>query len=142
MHYAWRVYFPRNSRLILTDGAGSQSTSWSSDPDEFIARVRIREDDQGRLEIYSHFSGGSSRMSLGDKSLADLLRGRWDEVRVEQLGAGDVAAIDPGRPEVLLRLTLPETMRDGRDGSSTLTWSERHVPVLLNLQLGPTAPKP
>ena len=54
-----------------------------------------REVDQGRLEIYTHFSGGSSRMGFGEKSLADLLRGRWDEVRVEQLGAGDVAVTIP-----------------------------------------------
>lgn len=142
LHYAWRVYLPRNYRRILTDGSGSQSSGWSSEPDEFIARVRIREDNQGQLEHYYHFSGGSSRMSFGHKSLADFLRGRWDEVRVEQLGAGEVAVIDSGRSAVLLRLTLPELIRDEARRKLDPYTAERHLPVLLNLQLGPTAPEP
>ncbi len=142
LHFAWRVYFPRNSTLILTDNIGGQATRWSIDPEEFIARVRIREDGKGGLEIYSHFSGGSSRGGFGTKTLADLLRGRWDEVRVEQLGAGGVAAFDPGRPMVLLKLTLPETMRDEARRELDPFQVERHIPFLLKMQLGPTAPKP
>ncbi len=142
LHYAWRVYLPPNYRRILTDGSGSRSTGWSSGADEFIARVRIREDDRGQLELYYHFSGGSSRMGFGNKSLADFLRGRWDEVHVEQLGAGEVAVIDPGRSAVLLRLTLPESMRDEARRKLAPYTAERQIPVLLNLQLGPTAPKP
>src|SRR3954447_22163269 len=64
LHYAWRIYFPRNARLIVTDNAGSQSSSWSSTPAEFIARVRIREDDQRRFEVYYRFLSGSSRWSF------------------------------------------------------------------------------
>lgn len=142
LHFAWRVYYPGNYRSILTHNAGSRSTTTTSKPAEFIARVRVREDGRGRLESYTHFSGGSSNMTLGDGGLADLLRGRWGEVRVEQLGAGGVAAIDPDGSAVLLRLTLPDSIRDEALKTLDPHIIGRHVPVLLDLQLGPPASKP
>ena len=110
LHFAWRVYLPPNYTQIVKDNVGNQATSWWGGASQTIARVRIREVDQGRLEIYTRFLGGSSRMSFGDQGLADLMRGRWDEVRIEQLGTGGVATIAPDEPAVLLRMTLPDSM--------------------------------
>jgi hypothetical protein len=141
-HFAWRMYFPPKTQQVLRGRHGGSSTSWSSGPSEFIARVRFREDDQGILNVYTHFGGSSSRMGIGDKALAGLLRGRWDRVRVEQLGALDLAVIKPDQPAVLLRLTLPDDLQ--REAAEKLPSYERSrfVPVLFELNLGPEASKP
>lgn len=141
-HFAWRVYLPPNYTQIIKHNGGHQNTSWSSGPVQAIARVRIRENDQGQLMIYTQVPGGSSLMTLGDRALADLLRDRWDEVRVEQLGLGGVAAVAPDQPAVLLRLTLPDSMLDEARKKLDSFILERHVPVLLDLQLDPKAPRP
>ena len=74
---------------------------------EFIARVRLRPDDRGDLQVYTHFGNGTGRISLGMPALASVLDNRWDRIRIEQLGrragrhqrrpAGSFAAIDAAR---------------------------------------------
>ena len=86
MHFAWRVYHPPNYKHILSHGNGGGTTFFSSSA-EFIARVVFREDDEGQLQLYTNFSGGSSLSPFGDEDLAELLHDRWDKIRVEQLGA-------------------------------------------------------
>src|SRR5262245_57514257 len=100
LHFAWRTYAPANYKLAISSGSGS-STSWSSQQREFVGRVRLREN-QGMLEVYAHFAGGSSSMTVGGPGMAKLLHGRWDKVRVEQLGSGGLAVLDPAKAAVLL----------------------------------------
>jgi hypothetical protein len=142
LHFAWRVYFPPNYRQTLRNSNGGEGTSWSSSSTEFIARVVFRQDEQGLLQVYTHFSGGSSRSGLGDKALAELLRGRWDKIRVEQLGAPDLAALGPNQPAVLLRLTLPDDLQAEARKKLPPHTQKRFVPVLFELDLGPKASKP
>jgi hypothetical protein len=144
LHFAWRVYLPPKYNQVLScrsDGSSSSSTSSSSAATELIARVRLREDEQGQLQVYTHFGGGSSRMGVGDKALAERLRGRWGRVRVEQLGAPELAVLGPDQTTVLLRLTLPDDLeaeaREKLDRSM-----QRSVPVLYELVLGPKASNP
>jgi hypothetical protein len=140
--YAWRVHFPANYKRIIRDGGGSGSTSWASSPVDDLARLRIRENQQGQLEYYTRFPGTSGRMSLGDTSLADFLRGRWGQLRVEQLGVGELAVIAPGKPATLLRLSMPDAMAD--EARKTLTPSDvaRYVPTVIELNVGPKSEKP
>jgi hypothetical protein len=140
--YAWRVHFPANYKRIIRDGGGSGSTSWTSTPVDDLARVRIREDQQGRLEFYRRFPGSSSRMGLTDKALADFLRGRWGQLRVEQLGVGEVAVIDPDKPATLLRLTMPDAMADEARKALGPSDVAGRVPTLIELYLGPTNATP
>jgi hypothetical protein len=142
LHFAWRVYIPPNYKQVLKGSSGGHSTTWSQDARQAIARVRFREDEQGELQVYTRFPGGSSRSGLGDRSLAELLRGRWDEVLVEQLGAADVVAVAPDRPAVLLRLTLPGNLQDEARETLSPHLRERHVPVLFELELLPPTSKP
>ncbi|CAN5899146.1 hypothetical protein BH23PLA1_BH23PLA1_08550 [soil metagenome] len=142
MHFAWRVYLPPNFNANLRHNAGGSSSAWSSDASELIARIRFREDEQNQLQVYTQFSGGSSRFGLGSPELAELLRGRWDELRVEQLGAPEMAAVAQDRSAVLLRLTMPEDMeRNARE--KLPAWDLEHqVPVLFEWELNPKTSNP
>jgi hypothetical protein len=136
LHFAWRVYLPPNYNVRLRSGLGGQSSSWSSGSIEFIARVRIRQTDRGPLEIYTRFSGGSSLMSIGGPKLAELLRGRWNDVIVEQVGAGGLTALEPGKPAVLLRLKLPDDLAAQAKKVLPPHDVNRVVPVFYELTLG------
>jgi hypothetical protein len=144
LHFAWRVYLPPNYRHILScraAGSSSLSTSTSSGPSELIARVRFREDEQGQPDVYEHFGGSSGRMGLGDQALAELLHGRWDWLRVEQLGAPELAVLAPGDTAVLLRLTLPDDLE--AEARKKLARSmQQSLPVLFEIVLGPKALNP
>ncbi|MEA1952142.1 MAG: hypothetical protein U9N87_12210, partial [Planctomycetota bacterium] len=95
LHFAWRIYLPAGFRATWQHRNGGNSMTTRSDPCEFIARLRVYEGDQdglashrnGRLHVYYKGSGGSSRATLGDRKLADMLRGRLSEIKVEQLGS-------------------------------------------------------
>jgi hypothetical protein len=144
LHFAWRVHLPPKYNQVLScraGGSSSSSTSSSSGSTELIARVRLREDEQGLLQVYDHFGGGSSRMGIGDKALAELLRGRWDRVRVEQIGAPELAVVGPDQTVVLLRLTLPDDLE--AEARKKLDRSmQQSLPVLFELVLGPKASNP
>lgn len=142
MHYAWRIYYPPSYKAILGNSDGDWSTSWSSSSSEFIARVVFRQDDEGLLQVYTHFSGGSSQSSLGDEALAKLLCDRWGKIRVEQLGSPHLATLGPNQPAILLRLTLPDDLRAEARKLLSPYDRERYVPVLFELNLGPKASKP
>lgn len=146
MHYVWRIYLPPNYRFVLTSGGngggGGSGTSWSSGPKEFIGRVRFRESNDGRLEVYSSFAGGSSCRSIGDESLAQFLPSHWDRLQVEQLAGDGLVVVDPGKSAVILRIKVPDDL--AKEGRTTLS---RHAQVylgstLFELKLGPDSSKP
>lgn len=115
LHFAWRVYFPANSqpRWRHTYSWGS-STGWtlsSNDPMQCIVRVRIREDGHGALEMFTKKDAGGSRTVLAERELADLVRGHWNELPIEQLGANGMVMVNPIEIATLLRLTLPADLK-------------------------------
>lgn len=139
MHYAWRVYLPPNYPYEVRHsgwgGGGESSNSGGSAAQEFIARVRFRPDDQGRLHCYLKFAGGASRGSIGTPEVGTLLRRRWSALHVEALGSSGAAVIDPKKPATLFRLTLPPELQSelkamwGGEGPGH--------PDLINLRFGP-----
>src|SRR6478609_5418149 len=52
LHFAWRVYFPAGSSITILDRNGGSSSLGIGSAEQFIARVRIREDDNGQLFLY------------------------------------------------------------------------------------------
>src|SRR5688572_19972306 len=129
LHFAWRVYLPPNYRQTLWQKSEGSSSYWSSNTSEFIARVHFRTNEGGSLQAYTRFMGGSSLMHIGDRRLADLLRDRWDEIQVEQLGAEDVVALAADESAVLLKLTLPENIQAEARQQLPSAIQKRYVPV-------------
>jgi hypothetical protein len=145
LHFAWRVYFPPKYNQIVTARVGrvASTRNTSSTPSlDFIARVRIREDTQGVLQLNTRFAGGGSQIGLGDKTLAELLRGRWDKIRVEQLGAAGLSVVEPDKSAVLLRLTLPGDLRDEARKKLSAYAIDQCIPEMFSLKIGPEAMNP
>lgn len=142
LHFAWRVYLPRSyAQTIASRSSTLLLASSSGRATECIARVRFRRDDRGNMEVYAHFTNVSTRATVGDERLADLMRGRWAEVRVEQLGSPNVAVLKPDQTAVLLRLALPDDIQ-AEIRRRLPTEASRYVPVLFEFDLGskPTPP--
>lgn len=137
LHFAWRVYLPPNYNLNVRARSGGMSSFASAGARDFIARVRLRENENGQMEIYTHFAGGASRSGIGDVELCKLLHGRWGKIRVEQLGADQLAALNPSRSAVLLKLTMPDEMiaeaRKVLPEHAQKAW----VPELFKMEFGP-----
>jgi hypothetical protein len=134
LHFAWRVYLPAKTEIRATYGGGS-STSFNSDQREFIARFRIREHSDGSLRAYTKFAGSSSQSGLGDDSLARFLRGHWEQIQVEQLGAGKPAIVSPGNAALLLRLKLPHELNRRAADEVDARSLQSKLPVLFELHI-------
>ena len=132
-HFAWRVYYPPSYQQVVTSPSGRRLWYSTRDEIEFIARVVLRPADDGGVEVFMHFPGRGNpgdvedmspddvlrntgdwqlprgkKEHFGDKALGDLLRDRWDMIRVTQLrraptcrarteAAGDRVALDTAR---------------------------------------------
>jgi hypothetical protein len=142
LHFAWRVYLPASypARVRVQTGRLFREASGSrSRPLEFIARVRFREDENGVLNVYWKFAGYDRRESVGDRAFATLLRGRWNELAAEQLGADGLVALDPDRMNTLLRLRLPADLQEYAKTALSPDQRKELVPVFFELQLGSPA---
>lgn len=137
LHFAWRVYLPPNYSLNLRAGSGGLSSFASGTARDFIARVRFREDEEGRFHVYSSFAGGSSGSTFGDESLAKFLRDRWDKVQVKQLGVDHAAAFGADQTVVLLQLTLTDEMNQEALKVLSPHVQRVYLPVLFNMEFGP-----
>jgi hypothetical protein len=140
LHFAWRIYLPPHCRFVVRHHSGGSSSSSHTDPQQFIARIRFREQRNG-LQVFTKFSGGSSQSGFGDDSLADFLRGRWDRIDVEQLGSGKVAVFPREEQVVLLRLTLPETLQGEAEKKLEARRLEEKLPLLYETRIGPSSAK-
>jgi hypothetical protein len=142
MQFAWRVYYPPNYAQKLTHNSGGSVHSTSSGSSEFLGRVIFREDKNGMLQVFTRFANGSTRVTGGDQELARLLHDRWNEIRVEQLGADKTVAIDPAQSACLLRLTLPSDLEAATKNKLPRPLGKYEGPVLYELWLGPKAFQP
>jgi hypothetical protein len=142
LEFAWRVYFPRNYRGTLKERFAGGAAEFAASSSEYIARVRVRHHESDKMSIYSHFGSGSRWMEFEDKSLAELLRGRWGTLIVEQLGAPEVAMIKPDQQVVLLRLRLPEDIEQMARAKVSAEDLAQFVPSLLRIDLIPATSGP
>lgn len=138
LHFAWRVHLPAKTHLDVRSKTvnGWSRGSWScSAPKDFIARVRLREDDQDVVYIYTKFVDGSSQSGVGSPGLARLLREHASELKVEQVGKPGVAVLDPKAktPKILLRVVVPDSLRDKLPPDLPA----RFFPNLVELTVGP-----
>jgi hypothetical protein len=109
LHFAWRIYAPAGARVKWQYDSGS-GTSMNSEPSQAIARVRLRQQEDGSVHVFIKRGGGASRMQLGDQEFGRVLREHWSEIEVEQLAVDEVVALEVDEVVTLLRLTLPEAV--------------------------------
>lgn len=145
LHYAWRVYLPADYDLVPRAAPGQParvSPPASSPARELILRVRFREDAEGRLKLYENFEDHSQRGSFGDKSLAKVLRGRFDKVLVEQLGTHAPVSVGVDEPLDLLSLRLPADMEAEFLKEMSPAKRAGYDPQFFRFSFGPEAKKP
>ena len=140
--FAWRVYLPPNFKQILRHNAGGSSTSTSSSTREYVARVRFRENEAGGVDVFTSFSGGSTRMGLLPKPVAVLLHDRWDKLLVKQIGSAGATGLDPTTTTVLLELRMPPEIQEKAREVLTPYEFQQSVPSLFRMELGPEAWRP
>ncbi len=98
----------------------------------------IKPNEQGDMEVYTRTGFSSSRSNLVDNELDGLLRGRWDKLRIEQLGTPDVAVVDPKQQVVFLRLILPDDLQAEARKKLSSRAQQEFLPVVFELNLGST----
>jgi hypothetical protein len=135
LHFAWRVYVPGGIRVKWQHGTGS-GTSMNSQARHIITRVCIREQDDGTLYVFLKRGGGSSCFQVGDRALADVLRDRWGEIQVEQLASDDIRAVDRDEVATLLRLTLPDDMKQEAEEKVRPSIMRDFKTALLDIRFG------
>lgn len=130
--FAWQAYLPpgasgyRTSRMTVT-GGGTES-------EVGIVRVAIREDQGQRFEVRLRFPRSAGFTTFGDPALVEFLRGRWEELVVEQAGRGGMEEADPARSLTLLRISLPPAMAaEARAKLPSASWAS--TPVLFEVKI-------
>ena len=136
LHFAWRIYLPPNVKLRWQTSDGGRSWSSYRDAREFIARVRFREDENGQLIVFTKRANGSGMFRFENRQVADLLRGRWDEIQVEQLGAGEIVTVEPDEIATLLRLTLSDELKQQANEKLDNNFKKRIQTDLFSIRFG------
>jgi hypothetical protein len=145
LHFAWHVYLPADYELIPREASSGpvRVTSPSSIPArELILRVRFREDNEGRLDLYQKHENGSQRGSFGNKALSRVLHGRFDKVLVQQMGKHSVESVGVNEPLDLLSLKLPEDLEAEIRKGLPPEQRAKHDPRFFQFAFGPEAKKP
>ncbi len=113
LHFAWRVYLPANyngQNMLKTGGGTSTSSGSSSQPDNFVARVRFYMDENGNACVYETWRNGSGKHSIGSKSFLEFLKAHAQELKIEQAGLDETKIIKPGQTLPVLRIELPSEL--------------------------------
>ena len=139
--FAWQVYLPPGSSFArLSTGPRIKG----GDPEEgyeFTARVSFREVEDAGWPIDVRYFGQPVTSRLGNATLAGFLRGRWDQLIVEQAGRDGVLAVAPAGPVKLLRLSLPPgLLAEARAKLAAADWPD--LPVLFEFAIEAEAPRP
>jgi hypothetical protein len=142
LHFAWHLYFPPNCTQTLNGRFGGQFNLSDCPAGDSIARVRLRHDEEGLMQLYVHIGVGSMGTSFENEKLAALLRDRWDTVKIEQLGAPKLAVMKPDHPVPLLRVSLPDLLHADAKTKLSPESLNQFDPVLLEINVSPPPPKP
>ncbi len=137
LHFAWRVYLPAGFKpQWRKNSGGGGSASSGGAACEFVARVRFRENDEGRLEVFTKLGSTSGRGGFGNRQLAELLHDRWDEIEVEQLGRDQLVVVESDEIATLVRLALSESLnQDAKQQLPKLFW-KRYQATLFEYRVG------
>ena len=138
--FAWQVYLPAGSAVgVFSTGERIDA----GDPIQgfgFTARVGFSEAPDGFL-VDARYSGQPVHAHCGNPKIVDLLRGRWDQLVVEQAGRDGVLTADPTVPVTMLRVSLsPALMAEAQARLSRP--DQPRSPILFEFAIAPTGEGP
>lgn len=105
-------------------------------PLSFIANVRFRQGENGMLRVWWGFEETATVISLGGAELNELLDGRWGDMEVEQLASDGRIVMKSGELTSLLRISMPDEMREEAQQVLSPQVANLYVPELYQLELG------
>ncbi|WP_422923188.1 hypothetical protein [Singulisphaera sp. PoT] len=138
-HFAWRIYFPPKYQFSLWNGDSECFNSKSVESNDSILRVNFRENELGNMKVFISGFYGSMRHGVGDKALADFMRGRWTELKASQLGVNSIAIVNPDEQVSLLSLTLPTRLQEEAKQKLPSSSQKIWIPIPYELKLGKKA---
>lgn len=136
LHFCWRIYLPDKCTLIWKTGQLVNGDFSSKGPQNFIAHVHLRKDEDGFVRIFEDFTTVSSFGRLGGRELQNFMRDRWADVEISQLGKGGPVVVEPGNVETLLKLQLPDNIADEAESVLPASQGRRVAPVLYQIRFG------
>ena len=138
-HFRWRIFVPENETVVCKTSVAWDRIVPMEGPLSFIAHVRFRDGENGCLKAWWDVNRSSGITDMGGARLYEFLKGRWDEMEIEQLASDGRVTVQSGQLSSLLRISMPDQMRaDAQKALSPqdLKW---YVPELFHLQLGTDA---
>ena len=135
-HFRWRIFVPENETVVWKNSIAWGQIIPIEGPLSFIAHVRFREGENGCLKAWWDVKRTSGSTDMGGARLHEFLKGRWDEMEIEQLASDGRVIVQSGQLNSLLRIRIPEQMRDDAQKVLSPRVVKWYVPELFHLQLG------
>ena len=88
------------------------------------------------LRVGGGFEETAAVVAVGGAELNELLAGRWGDMKVEQLASDGRIVMRSGELTSLLRISMPDEMREEAQKVLSPQVSDLYVPELYHLQLG------
>ena len=138
MHFRWRIFVPASEEIYWTNRrwGGKEVGIPIKGPLSFIANVRFRQGENGMLRVWWGFEETATVISLGGAELNELLDGRWGDMEVEQLASDGRIVMKSGELTSLLRISMPDEMREEAQQVLSPQVANLYVPELYQLELG------
>ena len=135
--FAWLVHLPPGTAEARASTGDRIGGGDRIDYSDMVVRIGFRELPDAGFAVDARYGGHPATSRLGDAALGRLLRGRWDQLVVEQAGRDRLLVADPEAPLTLLRISLPPALIDeARATLSLRDWPA--FPVLYDFTIGPT----
>ncbi len=138
-HFRWRIVVPENETFVCKTSVAWDRSVPMEGPLSFIAHVRFRDGENGCLKAWWDLKRSWGTTDMGGAQLYEFLKGRWDEMEIEQLASDGRVTVRSGQLSSLLRISMPDQMREDAQESLSPQNLKWYVPELFHLQLGSDA---
>lgn len=137
LHFRWRIYLPEKCTVSWkTVNQWDDFSGNSTGPQNFIAQVRFRKNENGFVRVFTDLESFGGIGSLGGRELQEFMRDHWDDVEIYQLGSDGPAMVDPEEIATLLRLQLPKDIANDAEAVFRARSAGPVEPVLYQVQFG------
>lgn len=140
--FAWRAFYPAATSISCRFDSelgllGDLGFGLGGSGKEEFTTIHLRAKAGGGVEVWFSQVGVHPQSTIGDRAISELIRGRWDQLRVERAGVDGVLVVDPKVPLVLIRILLsPEMMAEAEASGSPLA-GKLTTPEIFRITLNP-----